>query len=114
MSDSAGVHRRTEIEVNRDGRILIPVQVRRDLGLTPGSTLLLSVENGRMVMESRGQLISRMHREIAESWQGDPQLSAADELIAERRAEAGEVREGAVGADPEQRIATAEAARSNE
>lgn len=74
--------------VNRDGRVLIPAHVRRELGLSSGSTLLLSVEDGRMVMESRQQLIARMRREIAESWQGDPQTSMADELIAERRAEA--------------------------
>lgn len=80
--------RRAEVIVNGDGRILIPAQVRRDLGLATGSTLLLSVEDGRVVMESRAQLVERMRREIAAEWQGDPQDSAADELIAERRAEA--------------------------
>ena len=74
--------------VNRDGRILIPAQVRRALGLSAGSTLLLSVEDGRVVMESRGQLVARMRREIAESWQGDPQTSVVEELLADRRAEA--------------------------
>ncbi|ANY08551.1 AbrB family transcriptional regulator [Pseudonocardia sp. HH130630-07] len=74
--------------VNRDGRILIPAQVRRDLGLTAGSSLLLSVEDGRVVMESREQLVARMRRDVAQAWQGDPQDSAADELIADRRAEA--------------------------
>lgn len=77
-----------EVEVNRDGRVLIPARVRRDLGLAAGSTLLLSVEDGRVVMESRAQLIARMRREIAESWQDDTSRSVVDELIAERRAEA--------------------------
>ncbi|WP_174521769.1 hypothetical protein [Pseudonocardia sp. EC080625-04] len=44
--------------------------------------------DGRVVMESRAQLVARMRREIDESWQGGSQTSAADELIAERRAEA--------------------------
>jgi AbrB family looped-hinge helix DNA binding protein len=88
MSDQVEGDPRSEVVVNRDGRILIPAQVRRDLNLTPGSTLLLSVEDGRVVMESREQLIARMRREIAEAWQGDPEASVADELIAERRAEA--------------------------
>lgn len=88
MSDQVEGDRRSEVVVNRDGRILIPAQVRRDLNLTAGSTLLLSVEDGRVVMESREQLIARIRREIAEAWQGDPDTSAADELIAERRAEA--------------------------
>lgn len=88
MSEQVDDAGRAEVVVNRDGRILIPAQVRRDLGLAAGSTLLLSVEDGRVVMESRAQLVERMRREIAAEWQGDPQDSAADELIAERRAEA--------------------------
>ncbi|MBO4240826.1 MULTISPECIES: AbrB/MazE/SpoVT family DNA-binding domain-containing protein [Pseudonocardia] len=88
MSDQVDGAGRAEVVVNQDGRILIPAQVRRDLGSTAGSTLLLSVEDGRVVMESRAQLVARMRREIAAEWQGDPQDSAADELIAERRAEA--------------------------
>lgn len=39
-------------------------------------------------MESREQLIARIRREVAESWQGDPDTSPVDELIADRRAEA--------------------------
>jgi len=53
-----------------------------------GTTLLLSVEDGRVVMESREQLIARLRREVAESWRGDPDSSPVDELIADRRAEA--------------------------
>lgn len=79
---------RLEVVVNRDGRVLIPAQVRRDLHLDPGSTLVLSVEDGRIVMESRAQLMDRIRREVAETWTGDPATSVADELIAERRAEA--------------------------
>ncbi|OLM19208.1 MULTISPECIES: AbrB/MazE/SpoVT family DNA-binding domain-containing protein [unclassified Pseudonocardia] len=88
MSGHGGDTDSSEVVVNRDGRVLIPAQVRRDLGLAAGSTLLLSVEDGRVVMESRAQLVARMRREIDESWQGGSQTSAADELIAERRAEA--------------------------
>jgi len=56
--------------------------------MTAGSTLLLSVEDGRVVLETREQLLDRMRREIAESWTGDPDTSVADELISERRVEA--------------------------
>ncbi|MBP2371920.1 AbrB/MazE/SpoVT family DNA-binding domain-containing protein [Pseudonocardia parietis] len=88
MSDRVEGGGPAEVIVNRDGRILIPAQVRRDLGLSAGSTLLLSVEDGRVVMESRQQLVARVRREIAESWQGDPQTSVVEELLADRRAEA--------------------------
>ncbi|ALE86605.1 AbrB/MazE/SpoVT family DNA-binding domain-containing protein [Pseudonocardia sp. HH130629-09] len=88
MSEQVDDAGHAEVVVNRDGRILIPAQVRRDLGLAAGSALLLSVEDGRVVMESRAQLVARMRREIAEAWQGDPAVSVTDELLAERRAEA--------------------------
>ncbi|MDN5916050.1 MAG: AbrB/MazE/SpoVT family DNA-binding domain-containing protein [Pseudonocardia sp.] len=88
MSDVSGENRRAEVVVNREGRVLIPAQVRRELGIASGSTLVLYVEDGRVVLESQQQLIDRIRREVAASWQGDPGVSAADELIAERRAEA--------------------------
>ncbi len=62
--------------------------MRRDLNLGPGATLVLSVEDGRVVMESREQLIARIRREVAASWTGPAEASAADELITDRRAEA--------------------------
>ena len=77
-----------EVTVNPQGRVLIPAQVRREAGIAPGSTLIVHVEDGRVVLETREQLIERMRREVAETWQGDPPRSAADELIADRRAEA--------------------------
>jgi hypothetical protein len=46
------------------------------------------VEDGRVVLESRAQLAHRLRRDVAEAWQGPAEMSAADELIAERRAEA--------------------------
>ncbi|GAA1394805.1 hypothetical protein GCM10009613_43460 [Pseudonocardia kongjuensis] len=88
MSDQVHEGGSSEVIVNRDGRILIPAQIRRDLRMTAGSTLLLSVEDGRVVLETREQLLDRMRREIAESWTGDPDTSVADELISERRVEA--------------------------
>ncbi|ALL76472.1 hypothetical protein AD006_16265 [Pseudonocardia sp. EC080610-09] len=56
-------------------------------GDTDSSEVVVN-RDGRVVMESRAQLVARMRREIDESWQGGSQTSAADELIAERRAEA--------------------------
>ena len=42
---------------------------------------------GHVVMESREQLMARIRREVAEAWTGSADTSAADELIADRRAE---------------------------
>ncbi|MBN9756035.1 hypothetical protein Ae406Ps2_0782c [Pseudonocardia sp. Ae406_Ps2] len=74
--------------MNRDGRVLIPKQVRQELGLDPGSTLVLSVEDGRVILESRDQLMARIRRDVAAAWQGAPTRSVAAELLADRRAEA--------------------------
>lgn len=68
--------------------MLIPKQVRQELGLDAGATLVLSVEDGRVILESRDQLIARIRREVTDAWQGDTDQSASDELISQRRAEA--------------------------
>lgn len=88
MSGEVAEPEHAEVVVNRDGRVLIPAHVRRDLRLAPGSTLVLSVEDGRVVMESREQLMARIRREVAESWTGPADTAAANELIADRRTEA--------------------------
>ncbi|MEK6440926.1 hypothetical protein [Pseudonocardia sp. T1-2H] len=48
--------------------------------------MVVYVEDGRVVIETREQLAQRIRREIAESWTGEG--SVVDELIADRRAEA--------------------------
>lgn len=87
MSEVDGFTQPSDVTVNRDGRVLIPKQIRQDLGLEAGSTLVLSVEDGRLVLESRRQLMDRIRDEVAGSWRGDPEGSAVDELLADRRAE---------------------------
>jgi AbrB family looped-hinge helix DNA binding protein len=78
----------SEVVLGREGRVLIPAQFRRDLGLAPGVRLLMYVEDGRLVLESAEQLMTRIRRDVADAWQGDPDRSVAEELLAERRAEA--------------------------
>lgn len=48
--------------------------------------LVVYLEDGRVVIESRDQLADRIRREAAASWTGEGSVVA--ELIAERRAEA--------------------------
>lgn len=79
--------RQNEVVVNPQGRVTIPSQLRRDAGIEVGSTLVVYVEDGRVVLESREQLAARLRREVAETWTGDRDRSVADELIADRRAE---------------------------
>ncbi len=75
-----------EITVNEQGRVTIPVQVRRAAGIEAGVPLVVYVEDGRVVIETRDQLADRIRRDVAATWTGDG--SVVDELITDRRAEA--------------------------
>lgn len=64
----------------------IPAQVRRAAGIGPGDSVVIHVEDGRVVIETRAQLAGRIRRDIARDWEGAG--SVVDELVAERRADA--------------------------
>jgi AbrB family looped-hinge helix DNA binding protein len=73
-------------KINPNGRIVIPAAIREELGIAPGDTLLMEVEDGVLRIESYPARIRRIQREIAQYI--PPGVSLADELIAERREEA--------------------------
>ena len=77
---------RGEVTVNEQGRVTIPAQVRRAAGIEAGVPLVVYVEDGRVVIESRTQLATRIRRDVAATWTGDG--SVVEELIAQRRTEA--------------------------
>jgi AbrB family looped-hinge helix DNA binding protein len=79
---------RGEVAATQDGRVTIPAQVRRAAGIEPGATLVVYVEDGRVVIETRDQLAARIKRDVTSAWTGPG--SVVDELISERRAEAAE------------------------
>ena len=72
--------------LERSGRILIPVAVRRQLGLSEGSQVLVKVEDsGALQVISRSQALAKVRREIREYIPAGQDLAA--ELIRDRRAE---------------------------
>ncbi|WP_312029999.1 AbrB/MazE/SpoVT family DNA-binding domain-containing protein [Actinomycetospora sp. TBRC 11914] len=73
------------------GRVTIPAQLRREAGIEVGDTVVVHVEDGRVVVETRAQLAARTRRDVARAAGGG---SAVDELLAERRAEAAREQEG--------------------
>lgn len=75
-----------DVSVNQQGRLTIPAQIRRVVGIEPGIPLVVYAEDGRVVIETREQLAHRIRRDVAASWTGT--RSVTEELIAERRAEA--------------------------
>ena len=64
---------------------MIPARMRKRLGIGAGERLVARVEDGRVVLEKRENVLRRLRGRFA----GVPtEVSLADELISERREEA--------------------------
>jgi len=74
------------LAVNEQGRVTIPAQLRRELGIESGSSLVAYVDDGRLILEPRAYLVARIQREARASLVSGG--SVVDELINERRREA--------------------------
>jgi AbrB family looped-hinge helix DNA binding protein len=73
-----------KVPVGPQGRLVIPSEIRRQLGIAPGDVLIALVEDERLVLEKRDVVLQRLRRRFAHIPAG---VSLADELIAERRQE---------------------------
>lgn len=71
------------VEVGPKGRVVIPAALRRRLGLEEGSQLVAMTEGGAVVLLPRGEVKARLRGLVA-----GVDVSMADELARERRAEA--------------------------
>jgi len=72
--------------LEKSGRILIPASVRRRLGLTEGSQVVVRVEEtGTLQITSRSQAFAKVRKEIRKYIPTGRDL--AGELIQDRRAE---------------------------
>jgi AbrB family looped-hinge helix DNA binding protein len=78
--------RAVPLRIGPQGRVVIPAELRRELGLEPGETLMARVESRRLVLEPRGEILARLRSELRGATQ--PETSMVDELLAERRREA--------------------------
>jgi AbrB family looped-hinge helix DNA binding protein len=72
-----------KVTVGTEGRVVIPAEIRRTMGIAPGDVLIAMVEDGRLVLEKREAVLQRLRRRFAHIPAG---VSLADELISERRA----------------------------
>lgn len=73
------------VRVNAQGRVVLPAEFRRALGIEPGSVVVISLEDDRLVIETPSALLAQLEKVTAHL---DPSRSMVDELIADRRAEA--------------------------
>jgi AbrB family looped-hinge helix DNA binding protein len=69
-------------KVNKQGRIVIPIQLRQHLGLVAGSKLIARIEENRLILEKPDDVFKRLRSTFNSS------ESMVEELIAERRTEA--------------------------
>lgn len=87
-----------QVKLGPQGRLVIPAAIRDALDLKPGDDLVLAIEQGRLLLESRSHRLQRLQARVAALTCG---VSLADELLRERRAEA--AREGYSLQEPEPR-----------
>ena len=71
------------VKLSREGRVLIPVDVRAELGLSEGATLSLRVQDGEIRLFDRAHALRRA-QQIAAMYKR-PGESVVNELISERR-----------------------------
>lgn len=69
-----------------NGRLVVPLDMRRAMGLDKGGRVILRLEDGRLIMETVDTAVTRVQA-LARQF-GTPGSSLADELIADRRREA--------------------------
>ena len=74
----------TNVAVGSQGRLVIPSEIRRKLGIAPGDVLVAIVEDQRLVLEKREAVLERLRRRFAHIPAG---VSLADDLVAARRTE---------------------------
>jgi bifunctional DNA-binding transcriptional regulator/antitoxin component of YhaV-PrlF toxin-antitoxin module len=68
------------------GRLQLPADIRRQLGLSDGDSVRMSVENGELRVRSLRAVIAGIQTEMRQYVPAGASL--ADELIADRRADA--------------------------
>ena len=74
-----------EVQIGAQGRLVIPAALRKALQLKPGDRLLARTVGDSLVLERR----EAVERRLQERFRHIPEhVSLADELIADRRAEA--------------------------
>jgi antitoxin PrlF len=66
------------------GRLVVPVELRRQLGLDEGAELAIRSDGRRLILEPRSEVLRRLRRRFSDV----RDVSLADELAADRRAEA--------------------------
>jgi AbrB family looped-hinge helix DNA binding protein len=71
------------VRLGPQGRLVVPVELRRELGLHDGSELAIRSDGRRLIVEPREEVLRRAKARFAKV-----KVSLADELSTDRREEA--------------------------
>lgn len=74
------------LRIGPQGRVVIPVEMREALGMSPGTVVAMHVEGRRLVIERPEDILSRLRDELRAAVPAG--TSVVDELIEDRRADA--------------------------
>ena len=81
-----GIQNRVRLKVDAAGRVLIPAEMRASMGLSEGGTVLAWLEQGELHVVGT-EVAAKQAQQIVRARIGS-NVNLADELIADRRAEA--------------------------
>lgn len=71
------------VRLGPQGRLVVPVELRRDLGLEEGTELAIRSDGHRLILEPKSEILRRLRRRFT-----DVDTSLSDELASDRREEA--------------------------
>ena len=74
------------IKMGTNGRLVVPVCLRKEIGLKDGKTVLVDVVMGEIRVRPMGDVVQQAQQRLRKYLGGEKSLS--DDLIADRRAEA--------------------------
>ncbi len=73
------------VRIGPQGRIVVPVELRRELGLEDGTEMAIRSDGRRLILEPRAEVLRRLRRRFSKVPDG---VSLADELASDRHEEA--------------------------
>lgn len=83
MTDTTEETVRVKGRVNENGRLVIPVEIRRRMGLEPGEVVLMELHDGTLRIDTYKTRIRRVQESFRKY--AKPGTLSSDELIADRR-----------------------------
>lgn len=73
-----------QVRLGPQGRLVVPVELRRELGLEEGTEMAIRSDGRRLILEPRAEVLRRLRSRFAQVPLG---VSLGDELAADRQEE---------------------------